>query len=150
VSEYDCRKCKDWKTCYWQGVDISNCWFGYQDIRWCSLQVCWLLKYSDYLHEGKWPTPDSTVAGGMRGKQTTEASYAKVMLVIAELDTRLEKTGWRGKLLIEECKNREKLEYLSKDARDALYYVVGWRRKDRSFQAWLKDRRYRKKAIKVS
>jgi len=145
VSEFgDCRKCRDWKGC--PGKE----WFGYQEIKWCPQQVFWILKFADILHEGHWPVPDATAPGGMRGKSVTEAAFAKVALVIAELDTRLSKTNWRGRLLTEECKNRDRMDYLSNDAKDALYYVVGWRRKDRSFSVWLKDRTYHKKAIKVS
>jgi len=100
------------------------------------------LKYADILHTGEWPVPDATVAGGMRGKSITEAAFVRVILVIAELDSRLSKTSWRGRLLAEECKNREMMVFLSNEAKDALYYVVGWRRKDRNFSGWLKDRRY--------
>ena len=137
MSEHeDCRRCRDWKGC--PGKE----WFGYHEIRWCPQQVFWLLKYADILHTGEWPVPDATVAGGMRGKSITEAAFVKVILVIAELDSRLSKTSWRGRLLAEECKNREMMVFLSNDAKDALYYVVGWRRKDRNFSGWLKDRRY--------
>lgn len=152
MSEFDCRKCRDWKTCYWKGIDISAMWFGYEDIRWCPQQVCWLLKFADILHQGEWPVPDATVAGGMRGKSVTEAGFAKVMLITGELDTRLERTGLRGRLLAAECKDRdmERVNYLSQDAKDALYYVVGWRRRKMGFSQWRKQRKYRSAAQGVT
>jgi len=144
VSEHeDCRKCRDWKGC--PGKE----WFGYHEIRWCVQQVFWILKYADILHEGQWPAPDATAPGGMRGKSVTEAAFAKVVLVIAELDSRLSKTGWRGRLLAEECKNREMMMFLSNDAKDALYYVVGRGRRELPFNDWRKQRNYRRGEQKV-
>ena len=75
--------------------------------------------------------------------KVTEAAYVKVAIAIGEVDDRLKKTGWRGRLLAEECKNREKMEYLSDDAKDALYYVAGWYRRRMEFDDWRKKRRYR-------
>ena len=84
----------------------------------------------------------------MSGKVLTEAAFAKGARLIAELDYRLAKTGWRGRLLAEECVNRKKMRYLDDDAKDALYYISGRRRKDRDFWKWRKDRRYHKKSDK--
>jgi hypothetical protein len=142
--EQDCQRCKSWKGC--PGKD----WYGFHEIHWCVQQVFWLLKFADTLRAGQWVTPDATADLSVRGKGiSTEASFTKAVLVIAELDYRLKKTGWKGKLLAEEAKNREKMMYLSDDAKDALYYVAGWKRKDRNFSEWLKDRRYHQKSDKV-
>ena len=133
----DCRKCRDWKDC--PGKEG----FGYHEIRWCPQQNFWLLKYADILHDGQWPVPDATAPGGMRGQNMTGAAFARVVLVIAELDSRLSKTGWRGRLLAEECKNEEVMKLLSNDAKDALYYATGWVRRKVGFNEWRKKRRYR-------
>lgn len=147
MSEFGCRKCRDWKRCPGSGMDTEQMWFNYQDISWCAQQVVWLLKYADIIHAGQWPVTDTTVAGGMRGKtMSTEAAFTKVVLTIAEVDQRLSKTGWRGRLLAEEAKNREKMDYLSDDAKDALYYVAGWNPRNRSFSDWRKGRKYHQKA----
>lgn len=126
----------------WKGCPGKE-WFDFGEIRWCPQQNFWLLKYADILHAGEWPTPDVTVAGGMRGMKVTEAAYVKVVIAIGEVDDRLKKTGWRGRLLAEECKNKEMMDDLSNDAKDALYYVAGWRRKETDFNDWRKKRRYR-------
>jgi len=76
---------------------------------------------------------------------TAEAKFVKPETVIAEIETRLERTGWRGKLLQEECINREKMMYLSDEAKAALYYVSGWKRKQMDFRSWRKQRRHRVK-----
>jgi len=144
MAELDCRKCRSWKGC--PGKE----WYHYGEIRWCAQQSFWLLKYADILHGGQWPVPDATAPGGMRGRTVTGAAFTKVALIIAEVDRRLKKTEWRGRLLAEECKNREKMHYLSDDAKDALYYVAGWSLKERDFSDWLKDRKYHRKAIKMS
>jgi len=143
MSEPNCRHCRSWSVCHWGASEISAMWFAYGDISWCSRQTFWLLKYAEILHRGEWPVPDATVAGGMRGKKVTEAAYTKVIEIITEVDERLIRTGWRGRLLAEECINRDRLEYLSQDARDALYYVSGWPRKEMRFKDWRKKRRYR-------
>lgn len=137
MAEYDCRSCKMWKGCK------GKAWYDFGEIHWCPQQNFWLLKYADILHQGEWPTPDATAPGGMSGKPVSGAAFTRVVLVIAELDMRLSKTGWRGRLLAEECKNRYEMDDLSHDAKDALYYVAGWRRKEMDFNEWRKKRRYR-------
>jgi hypothetical protein len=114
--------------------------------------VFWLLKFAEMLRVGIWPSPEITVAG-VRGQMNTEASFTKAVRAISEVDIRLSSTGWRGRLLCEECINREKMMYLSDDAKEALYYVSGWRRKDTPFRTWRAMRRYRndnKTEIKVA
>ena len=145
-TKHPCLVCTDYKSCPLNENEKES--FEYWQIRWCPQQVFWLLKYADIIHEGRWPVADTTALGGMSGKVLTEAAFTKAALLIAELDYRLAKTGWRGQLLIEQCINREKMLYLSDDVKDALYYVAGWNRKDRDFTAWLKDRRYRRKSDK--
>jgi hypothetical protein len=93
--------------------------------------------------------PDSTASPGTRGKVlSTEAAFTRAAIIIAELDYRLSKTGIKGELLAEQAKNRERMELLSDNARDALYYVAGWRRKELSFRTWEKQRNYRKMTTK--
>lgn len=139
----DCQHCKRWQDC----PDTDSDWFSYGQIRWCPLQVFWLLKWEEYLGIGIWPTPESTAEAPKR-TLSKDAQYVNSMVVMAELHTRLEKTGLKGEKLRDECKLREKMLYLSDPAKEALYYVSGWRRKDRSFSAWLKDRKYHQKSDK--
>jgi hypothetical protein len=139
----DCRSCKSWKECTTPDRD----WFSYGEITWCKYQVFWLLKWEEYLGIGIWPTPESTAEAPKR-TISKDAQYVNPMVVMAELRTRLEKTGLKGDLLRDQCKLREKVLYLSNPAKDALYYCSGWKRKDRSFSQWLKDRRYHQKSDK--
>lgn len=135
----DCRHCKDWRGC------LGKDWYSFSEIRWCVQQVFWLLKYADILRQGLWPIPDERAEVGLKsGGMSTEARFTKAILVIAELDKRLTKTGWRGQLLAEQVINREKMMYLSDDAKDALYYVSGWRRKGMPFYQWRWQRKRRR------
>ena len=133
----DCRHCKTWRECV-----HDDSWFSFAEFRFCSLQVFWALKYSWVLKQGSWPAPEGVVPPGIHGQMTAEAKFVKPETVIAEIETRLERTGWRGKLLQEECINREKMMYLSDEAKAALYYISGWKRKG-DFREWRKKRRYR-------
>ncbi len=135
----DCRSCKSWKDCPTPDRD----WFSYGEISWCKYQVFWLLKWAEYLGIGIWPTPETTCEAPKK-TISTDAQYVNAMVVMAELRCRLEKAGIKGELLAEECKVREKVLYLSDKAKDALYYVSGWRRKDTKFTSWLAIRRYKK------
>jgi len=135
----DCRHCKDWKGCE------GKTWYSYGDVRWCGQQVFWLLKYAETLRIGLWPTPDATADPRIHGQMSAEATFTKSIRIIAEVDLRLKRTGWRGRLLAEQCINREKMMYLDDDARDALYYISGWNRRALPFEAWRKQRNYRQK-----
>ena len=141
----NCRSCKGWKGCQ------HDCnWFSYADIGFCALQVFWLLKYAETLRIGLWPTPDATADPRIRGQMSAEATFTKSIRIIAEVDYRLKRTGWRGRLLAEQCINREKMMYLDDDTRDALYYVSGWARKALPFESWRKQRRYRQMTTQKS
>jgi hypothetical protein len=139
-----CRECKRWKDCPTPDLE----WFSYGDIKWCKYQVFFLLKYARYLHAGIWPTPESTCETPKR-QVSHDAQYVNSAIVIAELDYRLAKTGDKGDILAAECRDPEveKVDYLSDKAKDALYYVAGWRRKGMSFTNWLKDRKYKRGKI---
>jgi hypothetical protein len=140
--KHPCLICRDYRKCPLTEKEKEA--FEYWQIHWCSQQAFWLLKYAEMIHEGKWPVANTTAPGGMSGKVLTEAAFVKVVLLIAELDYRLAKTGWRGRLLAEQAINREKMMYLDDDAKDALYYISGRSRKDTEFNVWLAMRRYRK------
>ena len=142
MSEGDCRHCRKWGRC--PGKE----WYSFADIRFCVQQVFWLLKWAWVLRQGRWPAPETVVESGVRGKMSAGAPFAKAILIIAELDQRLARTGLRGELLVEQCINREKMDYLSDNAKDALYYVSGWSRNPRSFAQWLADRKYWRKPDK--
>ena len=140
-----CLKCEDWKRCLL--TESERHWFGYQHIRFCKHHVFFLLKYEDVIRGRAWPTSDEAL-GGSSNQTLSEAAWVKVSLLLAEMDVRLDKIrpSLKGELLRNECKlpEKDKLEYLSDDAKDALYYVVGANRKETPFTMWLAVNRYRK------
>lgn len=139
----NCRECHDWRGC--PGKD----WYGYHEIRWCPQQIFWVLKYEPYFHAGEWPAADATADPGTHHHVVkTEAAFVKASLIIGELDARLAGTGWRGRLLVEECYKRDKMLYLSDDAKSALHYIAGPNRKTRDFRVWRADRAYRRRSDK--
>ena len=143
VSDFrPCLKCEDWKRCLL--TESEKDWFGYQHIKYCPQQIFWLLKYEEIIRGHRWPLPNDMAPGGMSSITLSDAAFVSVSVILAELDYRLDKTSLKGELLIEQCKNREKLEYLSDNAKDALYYVAGANRKETPFTMWLAVNRYRK------
>jgi len=146
VSDFrPCLKCEDWKRCLL--TESERHWFGYQHIRFCKHHVFFLLKYEDVLRGRAWPTSDEAL-GGSSNQTLSEAAWAKVSLLLAEIDERLDKIrpSLKGELLRNECKlpEKDRIEYLSDDAKDALYYVAGANRKETPFTMWLAVNRYRK------
>jgi hypothetical protein len=135
----DCRDCRDWRGC--PGKE----WYSYSDICWCAQQNFWLLKYAKILQGGDWPTPEIMADPSIRGKKArTDAGFVRAVLAIGEVNKRLTQTGWRGRLLAEQCINRETIFDLDYDIREVLYYISGWSRKETDFNVWRAVKRYRK------
>lgn len=117
-------------------------WFHYGEIRFCPYQVCWIIEHSDTIIAGNWPAnPDGSshtdpkITAGYK----SEAYYVKPTAMLGEVEYRLKRTGVDGKLLRAEL--LAGLD-LSRESKDALMYVKGWRRKRMTYQRWLRDRRY--------
>ena len=89
-----------------------------------------------------WPTIEEAM-GATGGRIASEASFVAVTDAMAELDSRLDqiKPNLSGEVLREQCKRREKVEYLSDEARNALYYVAGANRRKTKFSVWMAKRR---------
>jgi len=136
-----CRECRDWDRCLL--TESEKHWFGYQHIRFCKHHVFFLLKNRDIIRGRAWPNSDEAL-GGSSTQTLSDAAWVSVSLLLAELDTRLDKTSIKGELLAEQCVTREKMAYLSAHAKEALLYISGWRRKETPFNVWLATRRYRK------
>ena len=138
-----CRECKDWNNCLL--TEGEKDWFGYHHIRFCKHHVFFLLKYEDVIRGKAWPTDDEAL-GGSGTQALNDAAWASVSILLAELEVRLEKIkpSLKGELLRDQCKLRDRIEYLSNDAKDALYYVIGAKRKNIPFTVWLAKKRYRK------
>jgi len=135
MTKSPCMDCRDWRIC--NPAD----WFAFNEVRFCSHQVLWLLKWGDYLRSGHWP-PEPEKDENKTNKRSTEATFVKPELIIAEVSARLALTGVNGKLLVAlvEAHPDVELQSLDRDARDALYYVSGWRRRRVSFGRWRRNR----------
>lgn len=134
----DCRDCRDYRGCF------GKPWFNYSEIRFCLWQVLWIIQSADTLRAGHWP-PDPDKADDNSGQRTVkaDASFTKPVLILAEVETRLRRTGIYGKLLIAQVEAGKEFTTLDYEARLALLYVKGWRRKAMSFRTWKIQREYR-------
>lgn len=138
----DCRDCQTYKDC------VGKPWFHYGEIRFCPYQVIWIIENSEVLRARGWPlNPDgsSYTDPGRKKGYASEAYYVKPVGILAEVEYRRKRTGISGKLLKAEV--LAGLD-LSRESRDALMYIKGWRRKRMSFRAWKKQRKYYQKVIK--
>jgi hypothetical protein len=135
LADYDCRNCKRWEGC------VGKAWYSYADLRWCPLQVIWLIQHAEIFKSGKWPIEEGaqTEGGGKQVKR--EAPFVKPEIIIAELEHRLKKTGIQGQRLIAQIKAGRDINALNPRAYEALMYVKGWRRKRMSFTEWKNQRR---------
>ena len=149
-----CRECRDWKRCLL--TETEREWFGPRHCwRFCPLHVFFLFRYESTLRGHRWPVLD-TNTGDMITRTISEAAFTKSSDLLAELYSRINGwelkgrrisgTGWKGKLLISQCKNPDimKIQWLDPDAKDALFYVSGDKRRTTPFAVWLAKRRYKK------
>jgi len=140
----DCRDCKDYREC------IGKEWFHFGEIRWCPYQCIWIISNAATLRAGRWPQdPDRTDTNPGQRSIKAEASFTRPILILAELESRLKRAGIQGKLLVAQVEAGREFDDLDRDARDALMYVKGFRRKKITFNEWKKARRYYQKGNKV-
>ena len=138
-----CRECRDWNTCLL--TDSEKHWFSYRDIRFCPHHIFFLLKYENIIRGRAWPVEEQA-PGGSSSQYLNDAAWVSVSVVLAEVDARLDKTGLKGEVLRSQCKEeaRDRIEYLSDSAKDALYYISG-NRKATSFSKWVAKRGARRR-----
>ena len=138
----DCRHCKDYREC------VPPEWFNYAEIRFCVWQIIWIIRNALTLRTGHWPKdPDNSSDNLGQRSIKTEASFVKPILILAEVESRLGRTGIHGKLLVAQIEAGIEFNNLDREARDALFYVMGWRQKRESFSAWKKARKYHQKVV---
>jgi len=136
----ECQKCRDWKGC--PGKEF----FNYAEVRWCPYQNYWLIEHAEVLESGQWPTEDNRDDNITSNRSQSEAYFVKPDLALGELKERLEQTGVYGKLLVALVHTGISIDAIEGDARDALYYISGWRRKRISFNKWRWQRKRRDNA----
>jgi len=140
----DCRDCKDYREC-----TAPPDWFHYGEIRWCVYQVIWIIKHAWILRAGRWPkNPDSVDDNAGQRRIKTEGNFVPSITILAEVKIRLERTGIHGKLLVAQIEAGRDFETLDRDARDALLYIKGYKRKRMSFNHWKRQRNYRSNEYK--
>jgi len=124
----ECQKCRDWKGC------LGKEFYNYAEIQFCIHQVAWLIRNAETMRRGDWPAEPDDNVGTQQVRD--EAAFTNAVLVIAEVDTRLEETGDAGKHLVDVLMAGVETYNLSQNPRDALYYISGWNRKRISFNKW--------------
>ncbi len=123
-------------------------WYAPKDINFSRENMMWLIRSLGELLDGDWPaspwgssyTDIPSIGGGSK-----EARFVKPCQFAAEVEVRLRRTGLEGKLLMAELNGGDvPYEQLSKESRDALNYISGWRRRKQSYREFKKQREYRR------
>ncbi len=144
-----CLKCQDYRNCpYGEGKP----WYHYGEIRFCLFQILFIIENEESLERGDWPiNPDgsSYIDPNIKTGFGSEAYYCKTVEIIAEVNYRLARTGVDGKLLREQVLRGVEYNDLDPEARSALMYMKGMRRKRMSYKAWIRKRRYENKVTKT-
>lgn len=137
----DCRKCRDYRDC------PGKPWFSYQEIKFCPFQILWLI---ENLGPESWPPnpgESNYIDPGIKTGYASEGYFAKAAGVRGEINYRLKKCGKDGKILRLEAEKGTCFDNLEPEAKDALMYCKGWRRKRMGYQRWLRHRRYQGKKL---
>lgn len=140
------RRCSDWSDCR------GHAFYTPQEITYCRYQIQWLIYnlvgYRDghyYTEADTWPSEqrdsgyDNTP---IQHSVRATAGFQKIREITGDVISRLERTGKDGQILYLECRAAGDIVQFSQDARNALHYISGWKRKRLSFGAWLKQRNY--------
>ena len=140
--------CHDWDSC------DGHSWYPLSDVQYCRYQVLFLLRLidftgDDYVTGSGWPDDPGAADSSyddvrIQTSPSSHANFEAVLQVTGELINRLRRTGKDGRLLLLESRNHDNYKEFSRDARNALGYVAGWKRKTLGYSAWLKQRNYRK------
>lgn len=125
-------------------------WYSYKGFNFNKEQVLWAIGNLETLRNGLWPAEPKetgyTEAIGIRKSKQTEATFVKPIGIAGELDWRLKRTKTDGKLLEAEVRASEHLKFwtpLSDEAKMALNYISGWRRKTLPYYQYKRQRIYR-------
>ena len=139
MANLNCRRCRGWKQCILSSpvlFDVDD-HFNFAEIRWCPFQIIFLLSNRETLKSGEWPPEFKESAP--TGRTRAEAKFVMPVLVIAEVEARLQQTGVRGEMLLAQIHDGRTFHTITNGAREALFYIKGWRRKKISFARWLRE-----------
>lgn len=139
MSDLPCRSCKTYRDCVLVHpiVQERDVWYHFGELRFCPFQVIWILSHKDTLQSGDWPPEHREVAGSRQF--SSEARFARPVLIIAEVMQRLESCGLQGELLLSQVEAGRTYHTLSQGAKAALKYCSGFKRKQRPFSKWRWD-----------
>lgn len=149
----DCQKCRTYKKCLGHSSLVKTkegqewvSWYNYGEIRFCPLQVKWIIENSVILESGDWPPDpdDKSLKDWGKPSYASEGYFVKSVGILGEVEYRRARTGTAGKLLKAEV--AASLE-LSEESQSALMYIKGWRRKKQNYNEWKKKPKYRAKCL---
>jgi len=144
MSNLNCTDCQGYSKCILSNPVILDTedFYSYNEVIFCPFQIIWLLTHRELLEKGEWP-PEYKESEGSR-KITPEGRFVKPAIVLAELMTRIGKTGRCGELLITQIEDGRSFHTLSDGAREALMYCKGHKRKKVQFSWWRSQIYYKK------
>ncbi len=116
-------------------------WHKMADIVFSRPQMQWLISNLETLKEGIWPpNPRGTGYTDVKGGgYHSSASFTRPCEFAAECESRLEATGKDGRWLKKEIEDESSWYGLTREAKSALNYISGWRRKHEDYEQWKKD-----------
>jgi len=120
-------------------------WYPPNKIIFSQAQMLFLLENLDLLRGGDYPPDPSSTDPQKSGKHSHRAPFVTAVELSAEVTWRLGRTGVDGKLLLAEAKLGVDIALLNYEAKRALKYCSGWKRKKMSYQSWKNQNRYRQK-----
>lgn len=145
--------CRDWGSCPYNDVPEELRWFRLTDIQYCRNQILFIIEHvlnfkgDRYVTELEaWPAESKETGYNdtpVQHSTSNSANFERFRQVTAEVLIRLESAGIDGRLLLLEVKNN-RLD-LSQEAKRALNYISGWKRKRLSYSFWKRQRSFRGK-----
>jgi len=128
---------------------LVDVWWSEREIVFQRQQMLWLVEHLHVIKSGDWPAnPEGTsyVDPIVHVQARRKAPFETAAQIYGEVSDRLEATGEAGQVLLEEIQSGlTDVNLLSGFARSALNYMSGWPRRRMCYNAWRRQRRYRKK-----
>ena len=128
---------------------MLEAWYSPREIFFTREQMLWLLEHLPELETGNWPVnPQGSgyVDLPLKKSGRQQAYFETPCQFAAEVSWRLDKTGEDGKILYWQVQSGvTEYELLEHEAKEALNYMSGWRRRQTSYSRFNTNRRYREK-----
>lgn len=126
-------------------------WYPASDVQFCRHQCIFIIEHMELLVEGTWPRDPVPTgysdAAGIKPQPRPRAPYETPCQIAGEVEYRLSRTGKDGLILRYAVLAHVLYNEYPPEARDALNYVSGWRRRHIPYRQWKYDRargRYQK------